>query len=559
MTDQPPVSGSAAKESQGFLPGSSAGTESGNTGAQRTGRASVLVAAGILSSRMFGLVRERVFAHYFGNTMVADAFRTAFKIPNLLQNLFGEGVLSASFIPVYAGLLGKNEEEQASRVADTIFTMLILAQSIIVITGIFCAPWLTTFIAPGFEGEKRLLTIQLVRIIFPGAALFGLSAWTLGILNSHRKFLLSYAAPVLWNAMILLALITGGQRMDLPVLAAWTAWGSLAGSLCQFLIQLPTVIRLKRSLRFSRDWNNPYCRTILKNFVPAFVGRGIIQISGYLDTVLASFLSNGAQAGLSYAQILYTLPVSLFGMSVSAAELPEMSRLESMPEGRSRELKNRLDTSLRRIAFFVVPSAVAFLALGDLVAGVVYQTGRFTRDDALYVWAILAGYGIGLMASTASRLYANMFYALKDPRTPLRIAVVRIICSIGIGSFLAFWVVPRLGIPDRWGVAGLAAGTGVTAWLELTWLRRKARRRLGLPAGTFSDTAHLLLPALAGAAAARTLCWLLPPGPPLLTGLPALGLYGTIYLFGTWLRRVPESIQLLEKGVKMAGRFRKGP
>src|SRR5580658_3290554 len=168
------------------------------------------VSAGILLSRLIGLVRERVFAHYFGNSDAADAFRAAFRIPNFLQNLFGEGVLSASFIPVYARLRAEERHEEATQLAEAIFAILFLLTSILTIAGIFATPWLIYAIAPGFHGEKRLLTMHLVQILFPGAALLVISAWCLGILNSHRRFFLSYSAPVIWNVAVITALLWKG-------------------------------------------------------------------------------------------------------------------------------------------------------------------------------------------------------------------------------------------------------------------------------------------------------------------------------------------------------------
>src|SRR4051812_35061595 len=165
-----------------------------------------MVAAGILLSRILGLVRNRVFAHFFGTSDAADAFNAAFKIPNFLQNLFGEGVLSASFIPVYARLLGREEGDEARRVASAVFSPLALITSALVLVGVLTTPLLIDVIAPGFDGEKRQATITLVRILFPGAGLLVMSAWCLGVLNSHRQFFLSYAAPVLWNVTIILTL-----------------------------------------------------------------------------------------------------------------------------------------------------------------------------------------------------------------------------------------------------------------------------------------------------------------------------------------------------------------
>ncbi len=201
------------------------------------------VAAGILLSRLVGLVRERVFAHYFGTSDAAGAFRAAFRIPNILQNLFGEGVLSASFIPVYARLNAENRHEEASQLAEAVFALLLLVTAVLVAAGVFATPLLIELIAPGFRGATRELTIRIVQILFPGAALLVLSAWCLGILNSHRKFFLSYAAPVVWNAALITTLVWGGRHHTESRLAILLAIGSVIGSALQFAVQLPTVLR----------------------------------------------------------------------------------------------------------------------------------------------------------------------------------------------------------------------------------------------------------------------------------------------------------------------------
>lgn len=208
-----------------------------------------MVAAGILLSRIFGLVRSRALAHFLATSDAADAFTAAFRIPNLLQNLFGEGALSASFIPVYAGLLAHDDREEAGRVAGAIGAILALAMSVLVLAGVVATPVLIDAIAPGFEGAKRELAIRLVRILFPGAGLLVLSAWCLGVLNSHRKFFLSYAAPVIWNFAIIGALFVAGPRMGQYPLAVVAAWASVAGSALQVAIQLPTVLAVARGIR----------------------------------------------------------------------------------------------------------------------------------------------------------------------------------------------------------------------------------------------------------------------------------------------------------------------
>ena len=218
-----------------------------------------------------------------------------------------------------------------------------------------------------------------------------LSAWCLGVLNSHRRFFLSYAAPVLWNLAIIASLVAFGSGT--PAVPAGRDRGLGIGAGQPAAVRRAAADRRAAARRASGRGSRaarPRCAEVLRNFGPVFVGRGVVQISAYVDTVLASLLPTGAVAALSYAQVLYTLPVSLFGMSVSAAELPAMSSAVGSESERAAYLRGRLDGGLRQIAFFVVPSAMAFLALGDVVAGALYQSGAFTRAMTVYVWGILA-------------------------------------------------------------------------------------------------------------------------------------------------------------------------
>ena len=427
-------------------------------------RPAALVAAGILLSRIVGLVRERVFGFYFGVTDEADAFRAAFRIPNLLQNLFGEGVLSASFIPVYASLIADDDHEEATRVAGAVFSILALVVSGFVLVGVVAAPVLVDLIAAGFPGSKRDLTVMLVRVLFPGAGLLVMSAWCLGILNSHKKFFLSYAAPVLWNVAMIATLLWFGRRSTLPDLAISLAWGSVAGSALQMLVQLPVVLRVLGRLRPRLVTKSPHVREIVRNFGPVFVGRGVVQISAYVDAWIASFLVAGSVAALTYAQNLSVLPVSLFGMSVSAAELPAMSSLRGDDNTIATAMRERLDAGAQRIAFWIVPSAMAFLAIGDVVAGVIYQNGRFNRDVAVWVWGILAGSAVGLLATTLGRLYASSLYALRDTKTPFRFALIRVTLTIVLGYLFALPLRVALGLPATWGAAGLTISAGMAGW-----------------------------------------------------------------------------------------------
>ncbi len=401
-----------------------------------TGGHAALVSSGILLTRLIGFVRQWIFAGIFGLSPIAAAWGAAFRIPNMLQTLFGEGVLSASFIPVYSKLLAEGDEEEAGRVAGAVAAILALTTAVLVLLGVLAAPLVTDVIVGGFRGETRELTIRLVRILFPGAGLLVLSAWCLGILNSHGKFFLSYTAPVLWN-LAMIATLLGFRRMEADSLVVVLAWGSVAGSALQFGVQLPVVLGLARRIRVRLETHDPQVREVVRNFVPVFISRGVVQISAYVDVFLASYLPEVAVAGLTNAQTLYTLPVSLFGMAVSAAELPAMSSALGDAGQIASSLQRRLNAGLRQIAFFVVPSAMAFLALGGVIAALLLENGHFHHADSNYVWSIVAGSSVGLLASTLGRLYSSTYYALRDTRTPLQFAVIRVALTTGLGYLRA--------------------------------------------------------------------------------------------------------------------------
>jgi putative peptidoglycan lipid II flippase len=523
-----------------------------------TGKHAFLIMAGILLSRIVGLVRQRVMAHYFGTTDVGDAFNVALRIPNFLQNVFGEGALSASFIPVYAGLLAHDEEREADHVASAVFSILALITSVLVLLGVLLTPYIISVIALGYTGSKRDLTITLVRIFFPSTGLLVLSAWCLGVLNSHRRFFLSYTAPVLWNLAIISTLIFFGRRntdaATLGQLAIYTAWGSVAGSALQFGVQLPTVLHLIKRLRPVLDFVSTHVREVIRNFLPVFVSRGVVQISAFVDAMLASLLGQGAVAALAYTQSLYTLPVSLFGMSVSAAELPAMASAKGSVDERATQLRTRLDAGLRQIAFFIVPSAMAFLALGDVIVGVLYRTGKFTEADTIWVWAILAGSTVGLLASTLGRLYSSTYYALHDTRTPLLFAVVRVILTIVLGYLCALPFPRLLGFDLKWGAVGLTASAGVSGWVEFFLLRRKLNRRIGrtgLPAGFI---VKLWTAAAAGAAVGWGIRLVLPTRQPFIVAALVLIPYGLVYFAVTFLFGLPELRVLVSRLTRLLRR-----
>jgi putative peptidoglycan lipid II flippase len=546
------------------------------TATSSTSKHAFLVGAGILLSRVVGLIRQRVFAYYFGVSIVGDAYAAAFRIPNFLQNVFGEGALSASFIPVYAKLLAKSEQllaqgeqqlaqrerEAADRVAGAVFSLLALVTSLLVILGVLAAPLLTDVLALGFEGEKRDLTVALVRILFPGAGLLVMSAWCLGVLNSHRRFFLSYTAPVIWNCAIIAALAVSGTPVhgtspdDLGTwgaVARYTAWGAVLGSALQFGIQLPTVFRLLGGLRLSLG-ADAHVRTVVRNFVPVFLSRGVVQISAFVDEMIATLLGDGPVIALTFTQSLYTLPVSLFGMAVSAAELPAMASAVGEETEVAAQLRKRLNAGLRQISYFIVPSIVGFVVLGDVMVSVLYRTGNFTRDDVLYVWAILAGSAVGLLPTTLGRLYASTFYALHDTRTPFRFAALHVALAVVLGYLSAIYVPPALGVEMRWGAVGLTASAGVAGWIEFLLLRRKLNARIGHTGLPASFLLKLFAAAFACAAVGWGLKLLSAPLHPIFFAATVLLPYGLLYFAATTLLKVPESRAVTGRFLRIFGR-----
>jgi putative peptidoglycan lipid II flippase len=515
------------------------------------------VGAGIFLSRIAGLIRERALAHYLGLSPAAGAFTAALRIPNLLQNLLGEGVLSASFIPVYARLCAEGRQDDASRVARAIGTLLALVASSLALAGVFAARPLVELLAPGYHGATHELTVRLVQILFPGIALLVMSAWCLGVLNSHRRFFLSYVSPVLWNAALIAAAIVAGRRLagHGDDIAVWIAGGAVVGSAAQLAVQLPTVVRLLRSLRPSLAVGDPGVRSTLRAFVPVLLGRGSVQISGYIDQILASFLGPGIVAALGRAQILYLLPVSLFGMAVSAAELPEMASATGSDAARAEHLRTRLRGSLRRIVFLVVPSAVAFVAIGGSIVALLFETGQFSAGDTRVVWIILAGSALGLSAGTQGRLLSSAFYALGDPRPPLRAALVRVAITGVLGWAFALPLRDALGYGATWGAFGLTASAGVAAWVEFLLLRRWLAARIGgVPVPGRLAAGMLAVAALAGGLGALA-GWLVGAAgaPTWLSAIAAIAVFGLAYLGVASAARVPEA-QAFTRRLRVRGR-----
>ncbi len=512
-----------------------------------SGRGAARVAGGILVSRILGLVRDRVFAYFFGSSDFADAWRAALRTPNVVQNLLGEGTLSASLIPVYSEMIEEGREEDAGRFAGAALGILTAVAACVVLVGWIVAPLLVRLFFATWDADKQALTVTLVRILFPMTGILVVSAWALGILNSHRRFFVSYVAPAFWNVAMITAMVGGALSLGLEGrgLVVALAWGALVGGLLQLLWQLPFLFRHVRGLVPSLSFGVPGVRDAVSNFVPVVAARGVVNLSGWIDLILAGRLASGAVAVLGYAQTFYVLPISLFGMSIAASELPELSRARGEAE---QVVAARVAAALRRVSYFLIPSAVVYLALGDVVIAALYQTGAFGTTETLVTWAVLGAYALGLPASAASRVLSSAFYALRDARTPARVAYLRVAVSTATG--IAF-MVPLDGVGFqglRLGAAGLALGATFGAWMEFVLLRRSLGRKVG-PHGP--GTAPIVRFSLGAAMAAATgvlLQGAVDAAHPLLGAMLTLIPAGLVYLMVAGVRRPGRAPRVVREG-----------
>jgi putative peptidoglycan lipid II flippase len=435
-----------------------------------TARSAVSVGSGILLSRVAGFGRDVAIAAFFGTGVAADAYNAALRIPNTLRNLLGEGTLSASFVPIYSAML-EEDPDAADRLARNVLGVVLGVAALVSAGGVLLAPWLTRALVPDWSGSATQLTTSLVRILFPMTGIMIVGAWALGVLNSHRRFFLPFVAPVAWNLSQIAGLLLG-SRLGWSSLVHVLAWATLVGSGLQVGLQLPEVLRLLGRLRPRLEPAWEPLRRVVGNALPVVASQGIFQISSLVDLMLASFVAHGALAGIYYAQRLAYLPLSLVGVSVATASLPEMSR-----DTRSHVLRMRLRTGFLQVLHLTLPAAVAFLLFGNLMVRVLFERHAFGAESAALVTGILIAFALGLVASSSIKLFASGFHAMQDTRTPMRLAAVSMAFGVVTGGALMFVFRGR-----GWGalsVSGLILGGSAGYWLNLVLLWGGLRRRLG--------------------------------------------------------------------------------
>lgn len=462
---------------------------------QSVAKSAGIVSIAVMFSRVLGLVRETVFARFFGAGFLYDAFVVAFKIPNILRDLFAEGALSAAFVKVFTDYQIKKNEAEAWQLASLVFNVLAVVMSVITVVGILIAPYVIPLLARGFSPEKAALAVTLTQIMFPFILLVALAALAMGVLNTKGKFGIPASASTAFNiCSILFGLgiayyLSGGgweisnDKTLIPSDAAkWAiigmSFGTLIGGAAQLLIQVPSL--LKVGFLFSPVFNfaDAGVKRIMRLMGPAIIGTGAIQVKVLVDLVVVSVIEGG-NSWLSFAFRLMQFPIGVFGVAIGTAAIPALSRLAS--ENKTGEFRNTLADSLKLVFLLTVPAACGLIVLGEPIIAMIYQGGRFTAFDTnMTAWA-LAAYSIGLAGYAAIKVLSPSFYALDDARTPMWVSVASIAVhaptSFGMMLFLStVGVTPER--PSGFGHVGVALATSMVALVNFVALMFLMRKRL---------------------------------------------------------------------------------
>jgi putative peptidoglycan lipid II flippase len=465
---------------------------------QSVARSAGIVSIAVMFSRVLGLVREVIFAKYFGAGFLYDAFLVGFRIPNILRDLFAEGALSAAFVKVFTDYQLKKSEIEAWRLASMVFNALAVVLSVITILGILLSPYIVPLLAYGFPPEKAALAVTLTQIMFPFILLVAMAAVAMGVLNTKGRFGIPASASTAFNIFsIIFGLglafyLSGGgwetsdDKNFIPSAAAqWAiigmALGTLVGGAAQFLIQVPSL--LKVGFRFAPvlSFTDEGIRKVMRLMGPAIIGTSAVQIKVLVDTFVVSGI-DGGQSWLSYAFRLMQFPIGVFGVAIGTAAIPTLSRLAS--ENNFEKFRSTLSDAIKLVFLLTIPSACGLIVLGEPIVRLLYERGRFGGFDTdMTAWA-LAAYSIGLAGYAAIKVLSPSFYALDDAKTPMYVSIASIIVHVAV-SFGMMKLLSTVGVtaerPNGFGHVGVALATSTVAlvnFLALTFLMRRRISRL---------------------------------------------------------------------------------
>jgi putative peptidoglycan lipid II flippase len=435
-------------------------------------RAAGVVALAVLFSRLLGLAREQIFAALFGGGRIMDAFTIAFRIPNLLRDLFAEGALSTAFVTTFSKTVATDGEAAAWRLANKVATLTAITLSAITVLGIVFAPWLVAVLAPGFEGEKAVLTVTLTRVMYPFILLVSLAALVMGMLNARNVFGMPAMASSFFNLGSIVAGVVLGYWLD-PHFGARAilglAIGTLIGGALQLGVQLPAVARL--GYRFHPDfhWRDPGVGSILRLMGPSVIAASTTQVNVLINTVFASELGDGPTFWLTVAFRLMQLPLGIFGVALGTVALPLLSRMAAT--GQHGVFRSELARGMRLAFLMTIPASIGLIVLAEPIISVLYQHGRFGAHETAESAGALRFYALGLCGYAALKVLVNAFYAIDRRKTPMVVSFI----AVGINLALNWIFTVRLG----WGHRGLAFSTACVATSNFLILYLLMRAHLG--------------------------------------------------------------------------------
>ncbi len=423
-----------------------------------------------LLSRILGFIRDVVIASYFGTRTAAQAFVVAFRIPNTLRHLIGEGAANSAVIPVLSEYLGKEDKEEFWKLSGVLLNILSIILFFITIAGILLAPLIVRIIAFGFSDDpaKLALTIKLTRIMFSFIFFIGLTAYAMGVLNTLKHFAVSAAGSCLLNITMIAFGLYFCRYFAQPIVGM--AYAVLIGGFLQLLVQIPVLIKKGFRLRFPLSFRHPEVSRIGSLLFPRMLGSSIYQLNIFADTMFGSLgriVGEGAIAALYYANRLIQFPTAIFGIAITTATLPTLSELAV--NGETQKLKDTLMLSVKAMVFLLIPSSVGLFVLSGPIIRVLFEHGQFDAGSTYITTIALMAYCFGLFAYSGARLITSCFYALKDTRTPVKVTFICLIINVVL-NFALMWKLK---------VAGIALATSISSFANFLMLVYVLKKRLG--------------------------------------------------------------------------------
>ncbi len=420
-----------------------------------------------LASRVLGFVRDLIVARAFGASPVTDAFFVAFRIPNILRRLLGEGALSTAVVPVFSEYLVRRARPEFDRMFRAVLAAALVALATVTAAGVAFAPWIVRVMAPGFAADagQLALTVELTRLMFPYLLLVGVSALAMGALNALGRFFTAALGPAVLNVGMIACVLALTPYLEPPILSL--AIGVLLGGLGQLLVQLPELAAAGVPLHPSTELGHPGLRRIWRLLLPSVFGLATVQVTVFINTLLASLLPAGSISYLYYADRVMEFPLGVFGIALASASLPAMSRQAAA--GDTRGLAQTVNFATRLGCYVALPATVGLVILREPITRVLFERGRFGSVETVATAWALAWYAVGLVAFSGTRIVAQAFYAIGEPRTPVLVGVI----TVGINVALALLLMGPMTH------AGLAFASSGSAYVNLALLLWLARRRLG--------------------------------------------------------------------------------